>query len=364
MNPLVGMLAIVAAGALGSAAQAQNGRSSDERIPPGPAWEPLDGLDSIVDDRAVTRGEIARIAFDPLRGLPLSTAEDQQRALADARDEVIRSTLRVQAGRRMGLDPLAIDAEVDRWFARQTDDLELSGQAAWYRDLGLDRSAARADVADSFYRLHHMRSIVGAAEGTFGRPYRDRFVRPGRLHGRYEANRELLGEPTRVTLIDLPVLASQVAGDLDLTKREVERFYGEIDAAEDPAAKMRQLSATWAGLDDVREARGLLAPISVFPGRETIAHLVWASEASEDSLSPLLPIVHPDTPEVVEGYRLLYVVERVEGGPAPPFFDEKIQATLADEMLQELDDARLDWSSDDLREDAFVAHFAGGIPTP
>lgn len=321
---------------------------------PGARWQPLEWVQLIVNDRPILRGEIEIEMLRRSQRQPVTTDEDSA-ALAEAvQIEFIRRILDVQSGQDMGFDKRIINREVDVFLGRRSDELGLLAEAQLFADSGVDRNSARNEVADSYYRLHHLRATTGEDVGAGGRPTQDRFVRPGSLYGAYLINRDQLGEPARVTLQELAIGKDIVGGRPEDALEFCQQCLEDILSGK---AELGELAANYGPSAASRERKGMTEPIPVFGRGDEPAILQWARTAEIGSYSPITPILRKDGSGEILGYEIVKLVAREEGAPAPPFEDETVQETLEEGLLEYFDAERLDRSFREQERASFLQSF-------
>jgi hypothetical protein len=302
-------------------------------VPSAAGWQPLNRLELAVNDDALTT---ARILAGRSRG---TNAEER------LREEVQRLTgdlLMKQAGRDLGFSDEMVQAilkeELERREARAGTTAQLADQ------LEQENWTAERYVesAQSYiYRSLFVRSVTGQDAGPLGRPYVDRYVRPGRLWVEYST------APEPPVVVTLRALQFQLArfGDEERARAQAEAALERLDAGEDFAqlAESQRLCEPGTG--------GILKPIGLEELRKNFPDFaVFGAQASAGDLSEILEWRR-------DGELLALVVlklEAKEGGKSGRFEDPLLQRSLRESVQRQLDEVRIDRALDERYRLAYV----------
>jgi len=307
-------------------------------------WLDFDGVALIVNGDIVTLRELNKLLGDAKARAAATTVQDNEDLLERVAEEKITMQLQTQAGAEMGIAKEDVDRTINRFLADQrrgkgaqeTEDWLAQGGAA---DLG----EMRLNVEDELYRSFWVESQRGRGAGG-GRPWRDRYVRPGQLNEAYIVNKDVLGDPTTFRLQFL-VLATNAWGDAETAKDALDDFREQIEGGADMGALVDEYGAA------LRDTRGITDWIPL-GGIADPAVRSFCTDSTEGALSSVIEIPAPDGG--VQGYQLVRIVARIEGQMAPPFNDGTLQSDLAQRLQRGWDNARLAQGSDALWRSAYI----------
>lgn len=308
------------------------------------AWQDFDGVALIVNDQIVTFRELDALLRDARQGAPATTADETSALLAGVAENTITKQLQTQAGRELGIPTDAVAQTVERYLSDERRDKTAQETESWLADEGAgDLGQLRRQVTSELYRTFWVQGETGRGV-SWGRPYRDRYVRPGQLHEAYVVNEALLSDPNTYRLQFL-VLPTAAWGDPETARAALQDFRTEIEGGADMGALVDEYGAA------LRETRGITDWLTE-PGIKDESVRAFVEEAAEGALSPVLEFRAPSG--AVEGFQLVRVVARIEGQGAPTFQDAQLQTRLEDLIQSRWDEARLTTASDRLWQTGYI----------
>ena len=307
-----------------------------------PVRRSLNSLDLIVNDQCLTRMDVMGAA---MRGGMPGSPEELNERMGAVLNQQVEQMLKTQAGKDLGFDQNMVQRLVEDELKRKE---ELAGSVSL---LSKALSESSHD-SGSFYEntessiLAHLwtRSVEGLFPGPGGRPYVDRYVRPGRLAFEYERNKGQLTLPTTVVVQELPIDAQRI-GDLGEAKDLADELHERIvDLGED-------FGDVAVSVGVPKDTRGVLQPIE----ERQLATIPGVGEflagAQPGDVSAVLPIRSPDG--VLRGFRIVKLLEREQPEP-PPFQDKLFQKDLTESIQASLDRGRADAALHELLQAAYV----------
>lgn len=312
----------------------------------------VDRVEVIVNDEILTYRQVMATAA---RSIPAG-ATPTPRQLADLRTQVghdlIDERLAVQGGIDMGFEEEA----VNRVVAGTTD--RLVGSAGGVVQMadnldgeGVSLSDQENELRRNLYRFSWERAITGANVGVAGRPFRDRYVRPGRLKLRYEllgagqlGAEQISGTSGRYHLqeISFPIHGEEGGEPARLRAEIVHR---NLEGGLEFAAAVQ--SSDQPGPND-----GLLPPMT---GAELARSggpdvLGFALSAAKGEVSQPMPILRGGR---LAGWRLMKLVDTE--APLLPIFELARTQNLLRRMMQtEADDYRREAGLKALNSGAYI----------
>lgn len=314
---------------------------------PGPATAPevLNGVYLIVNEEVITLAEFYRELRR--RGQSVTNEEERRRLFQESHADFVRTRLMTQAGRDLGFDAARVDSLVD-------DDLEGfiedSGSASAFGEQlkasDLDAESLRQQRRDFYFREFWLRSIDGRDPGVSGRPYVDRFVRPGRMLYQYRRQPVAQLFPSTIQLQAILVTAAQAGSAqkaLDLAKSLRERALGGEDFG--------ALAETYSADGESRRQKGLLPKSELARARDAFpdfAEFIDGAAAGAISEPTSLRVEG----ELV-GFILMRVAE-IERRDDADFTDRDVQRFLRDRDLKALGELRRDLGVNDLYRAAYI----------
>jgi len=330
----------LALGALSAQAAPQDPPAAEEEV----VWQDFDGVALIVNDRIVTFRELDALLRDARQEAPATTAEETSALLAQVAENTITKQLQTQAGRELGIPPEAVAQTVERYLSDERRDKTAQETESWLSNEGAgDLGQLRRQVTSELYRTFWVQGETGRGV-SWGRSYRDRYVRPGQLHEAYVVNETLLSDPNTYRLQFL-VLPTAAWGDPDTAREALQDFRTQIEGGADMGALVDEFGAA------LRETRGITDWLTE-PGINDEAVRAFVEGASEGALSPVLEFRTPGGE--AEGFQLVRVVARIEGQGAPSFQDAQLQTRLEDLIQSRWDEARLTTASDRLWKTGYI----------
>lgn len=303
-------------------------------------WLPLDGVVAQAGDAIVTRSQLDRYAqrlLDRVGQDPRSLSDEERAELfGTSIYREMLTNLEVQAGQDLGLAA----ADVDRLVRAAQRDQRLDKGAGNFSDLLRDDGLDAIDWEQSQRRLFYRRAwqdhVLGKAGFGAPRPRREAFVRPGKLFAIYRSESEALARPEQIQFQEIlvPVQNDDPEGTLlEMERLREDLMSGRVEYDLVASQLNRPEVAERKGLSELLPAKALLDPM--------IREFAIGAELGE--ISEVLPIeVRRDEnsePEL-RFFRLLKLVQRLEGEPAPPYSDANLQDRLRD-RIGEIDAERL-----------------------
>ncbi|MBM3991301.1 MAG: hypothetical protein FJ298_09895 [Planctomycetes bacterium] len=314
---------------------------------PGPATAPevLNGVYLIVNEDVITLAEFYRELRR--RGKSITNEDERRKLFQESHADFVRTRLMTQAGRDLGFDAARVDALVDDDLAGFIED---AGSASAFGEQlkasDLDAATLRAQRRDFYFREFWQRAIDGRDPGVSGRPYVDRFVRPGRML--YQYRRQPIAQlfPSTIQLQAILVSAAQTGSAqkaLDLAKALRERALGGEDFG--------ALAETYSADAETRRHRGLLPKSELARAREAFpdfAEFIDGAAAGAISEPSSLRVEG----ELV-GFLLMRVAE-LERRDDADFTDRDVQRLLRERDLRSLGELRRDLGVNELYRAAYI----------
>ncbi|MBM3988630.1 MAG: hypothetical protein FJ294_11830 [Planctomycetes bacterium] len=335
-----------------AAPDAQGERSALDATPqvapaPGPATAPevLNGVYLIVNEEVVTLAEFYRELRR--RGKSVTNEEERRKLFQESHADFVRTRLMTQAGRDLGFDAARVDSLVDddlEGFIEDAGSASAFGEQLKASDL--DAETLRAQRRDFYFREFWLRSIDGRDPGVSGRPYVDRFVRPGRMLYLYRRQPIAQLFPSTIQLQAILVSAAQAGSAqkaLDLAKALRERALGGEDFG--------ALAETYSADGESRRRKGLLPKSELARAREAFPDFAeFIDSAAAGAIS------EPSSLRVegeLVGFLLMRVAE-LERRDDVDFTDRDVQRLLRERDLRALGELRRDLEVNDLYRAAYI----------
>ena len=316
--------------------------SEDARIRARARRQSLNRLDLVVNDQCLTRMDVMRDAF---MGAPSGASPDELRErMAEVMNLRVQSLLKTQAGKDLGFEPSMVQQLVRDELERKEE--RMGGAAGMgdrvansLLDSGSFYESTESDILQELWA----RSVDGRFPGPGGRPYVDRYVRPGRLKFEYERNKGRLTLPATVTLQELAIDAQRI-GDLGEARAYAEELLNRILAGEDFGEV-----AVQAGAAD-RDTKGVLQPLEEtrLQGIPFVDEFIATAEVGD--VSDVLPI---RLDGVLRGFRVLKLLAYERPEP-PPFEDRDFQSDLTRNIQEAMDRGRAEAALARLFDAAYV----------
>jgi len=309
--------------------------------PPASEWLPLNQVEIIVNERIMTLAELRAYIG------PRDSREEFLRSLQEERLKRVQTLLEDQAGRAMGFDTDQVRRSVDRVEKRKIDSLGgIGGAADEMRANNVDAARMRGQIEESLYASLWREWRQGLSPGPTGRMSRDRFVRPGQLHMRYQSDPRQYRVPPRVILQQL-ILAYPKEADAsarEAVERRIVELHERVLAGEDMGEIAEIYGNTKPG------SRGLTPPLDEDLVRQAYPELEsFLDEAQPGDVSEAMPYNHAE-----HGQLGLMLVRLVERKPPLDFDAFEVQARLRREYQGALDEWRLERGRLELFQDAYV----------
>jgi len=314
---------------------------------PGPATAPevLNGVYLIVNEEVITLAEFYRELRR--RGQSVTNEEERRKLIQESHADFVRTRLMTQAGRDLGFDSARVDSLV-------SDDLkgfiEDSGSASAFGEqlkaADLDAETLRQQRRDFYFREFWLRSIDGRDPGVSGRPYVDRFVRPGRMLYQYRRQPVEQLFPSTIQLQAILVTAAQAGSAqkaLELARALRERALGGEDFG--------ALAETYSADGESRRQKGLLPKSELARVREGFP------DFAEFIDTAAVGAISEPTSLRVEGELVGFILMRVaelERRDGAEFNDREVQRLLRDRDLKALGELRRDLGVNDLYRAAYI----------
>lgn len=314
---------------------------------PGPATAPevLNGVYLIVNEEVITLGDFYRELRR--RGQSVTNEDERRKVIQESHAEFVRSKLMTQAGRDLGFDSARVESLVDDDLRNFIED---SGSASNFgadlKAADLDTETLREQRRDFYYREFWLRSVDGRDPGVSGRPYVDRFVRPGRMLFQYRRQPVEQLFPSTIQLQAILVTAAGAGSAqkaLELARALRERALGGEDFGE--------LAGKYSGDGESRRNKGLLPKGELSRVREAFPDFAeFIDGASVGAISEPQGLR-------VEGELVGFVLMRVaelERREGAEFTDREVQKLLRERDLKALGELRRDLGVNDLYRAAYI----------
>jgi hypothetical protein len=314
--------------------------------PAAPAKAPdrnrLNAIELIVNEEAVTTLDVQREIRRKHQAT--TTVAEQQQQFAEVATQVVGNLLTIQAGKDMGFDDELINRLVK-------DDMEATVErmgsvvalGAALDEVEMDPQMLREDKRSAVYRRLWEGSVDGRSAGPGGRPYVDRYVRPGRLLFEFRRADPLRLAPAQIMLQELDILARGTGGvekALELARQVRDRLLAGEDLdklADELTAANQGKKSVWEPQDLARvQASPLLGP--------------FVREPSIGKLSDPLPL--RPTGELI-GYAVLRIRD-LDLPDAPVFADGSIQKKLRTQVEARMQSYRRGRELNSLLDAAYV----------
>jgi len=313
----------------------------------------VDCVEVIVNDEILTYRQVMGAAA---RRIPEGVSPTQMQ-LAELRNQVgrdlINERLQVQGGIDMGFEEQAVERIVDSSTERRIGTaggvIQMADQLGETNSsLNDQKTALRRDL----YRFSWERAITGVSAGVSGRPFRDRYVRPGKLRLHFEQLKAgrmgaeaIGGQSARYQLqeITLPIPSEAEAEEVRVRAEEI---YKELSNG-------LEFTAAVQALPNPPENDGVLPPLTGADlarngGAEVAA---FALSAAPGDISRPMPILVSRRRLV--GWRIMKLIEA--DAPLLPLFEApKTQASLRRAIQRETDDYRRNAGIKALTQGAYV----------
>ena len=302
---------------------------------------PLNRVQVIINEECVTLGDVQSKVGR--MGRDVTTQEELATLFQRVVFEEIRFRLKAQAGKDLGFDRDMVDRFVKDQIEGRKERAKSAARMAEFLS-GTDSAAYYASTEEYVLAELWTRSVRGQFPGPGGRPYVDRWVRPGILKyeseqrtGRLQLSEQLLlqqlvADPRRT---GSSVSARELAVDL----REEILAGGDFGRiAEDN--ECAELGTGGVAKPVPRQRLMLIPELSDF-----------LATAEIGDVSEVLP--YRDENGIVRGWRVIKLldVQRIE---APSFLDLEYQEFLTEERRKGLDQYREDLALTGLLEAAYV----------
>lgn len=305
--------------------------AQDPVAPPAERWVPIDAVAFQAGDEVMTMTSFYEY-FESRRSSEDAASEAAlQQAFGKAFLGAQILLLEIQAGKDLGLDAAEVDAFSHRALLEERREKGAQALAEEFRSEGLDALTRADDQTDEIYQIWWRNKITGRGPVGSERPIRDHFMRPSQLRATYSVNREQLAEPPLVTFQTLAIAAANAGGPQE-TLALLEEVRDRALQGEDFALLVEEYGAAAnAGLQEPVLLTAIAdAELAAFAGAARVGDFAAIQPSTEHGQDgqPL-------------GFRLVRLVAKTEGLPAPEFDAPRVQAWLGDRYLKSQDDARL-----------------------
>ncbi len=296
-------------------------------------WRPLNRLELAVNDDAFT---YARIRAGR------SNAQVSEVQLQQEVERMASDVLMAQAGHDLGFSGEIVQSMVQGELARRQ---EVAGSAAQLADELAERrwtSTSYVEDAKSYiHRTLFVRSVTGRDAGPAGRPYVDRFVRPGRLWLEHQLTKE---QPVWITFSAMQFHLSRY-GSLEEARDAALAMVERLEAGEDFAqlAEQYELCEPKSG--------GKQKPVRLEKlAAELPEFFAFARDAKVGDLSAPLEWGRGGS---VDSLIVLRLADK-SGGGAGPFENALLQQALREQVQSQLDDFHVDQAMGRLFRSAYI----------
>jgi hypothetical protein len=294
----------------------------------------------IVNDDCITIIDLQRIAAQ--KGKPATTKEEYVRMLQESVEQLVRNSLKEQAGEVLGYDKAMIDAVVRDEMDRQRD--RFGSVAALAEEL--DRSSfssaqLKEDTQNYIYRKFWELAVTGRQQGPSGRIYVDRYVRPGLLLLEFKQQGSHLDMPAKVQLEEM-IIAPALGESPEQARQKAQLVRSRLAHGED--------------FYELNNAFGLpgrdpeLAPIEESKLALMPEAKVFVDHAAPGDISEVISIVRAGQ---LAGFRILRFVGRQEGRAAS-FVDREFQDQIRTAVQERWDKLNEERALRDLLDAAYV----------
>ena len=346
---------LVLAQSVGSPTSPQVAPAEDAVLPPlAPrSRKPIDRPVGVVHDRLITEWDWQRLMMMKPPAEDVTAPEDRNRHAQAVLNERIDELLQALAGRDM-LDREMIDAlnqrRMDEFIKAQGGRVQTS---EFLRERGGTPEELRNALEEDLFRRAWTESVTGKSVGPAGRVSADRYVRPGQMYAMYqlESTRpsaawvQLLGGEHERIVLQVLIVPVDAQGTTAALLRAKE-LAGRANKGEDFTQLVRAFSATAEndGLLQPHPTHTMAALSEKLHGDDQLLEFVEGARVGDISL-PLLKA------ETSSGLPAVHVYRLHERRPAqvPDFMDRKTQDAIEQEILQVMDQRRLDHGMDRLR---------------
>jgi hypothetical protein len=337
--PRAAALALLGLAALPAAARAQalprQPIPGTER-PVEATWQRIEGVALAVDGDIVRWSDFVRIYQRAAQSQGVSSVQERDAVLGAVARSLAAGRARIQAGAELPLPDEQVETRVRQILEDQRDSMGLLAYGESMRADGLDPLGGADEIRQEFYRFAFLDEATGRTQLGLGRPRVDRYLRPRQLRAAYEESKQQLGEPPQVQMQLLDITAV-MTGSLEAARELANDVHADLVAGADFDEQFELFAARF------REERGRTALVRLDTIREP-AMREFAVAAQPGDISKVVTFGTPENP--VEGFRIVRLLERVPGKPAPPFTDPEFQAELRTMVERNLDDRRLSLAED------------------
>ena len=309
---------------------------------PGPSgFQPLNRVQVIINEECITAADVqAQVAR---MGQAISSEQELAQAFRAVTTREVVRRLKAQAGKDLGFEKDMINRFVKDQIEGQKEKYKSAAKLGEML-AGTDSAEHYATTEDFILAALWTRSVVGRFPGPGGRPYVDRFVRPGLLVYESERREGLLQLVEKIVLQQL-VADPRRIGSTASAKELAERLREEILAGEDfgRVAEDNECAAMGTGGVQTPYTREYLMRIPELA--EFLAH------AEKGDVSEVLP--YRDEEGVLRAWRVVKLLD-IQREEAESFTDPVYQKQLTEGRQKELDLFREDVALSGLLEAAFV----------
>lgn len=194
----------------------------------------------------------------------------------------------------------------------------------------MDSATFKENTENDIYTILWRRSVSGLYIGPGGRQYVDRYIRPGQLELEFKRLGKSLDLPRKVRLQEI-IIASQVGEELSGARQRAMLVRSRARRGEDFEALNVEFGVPTREVDGVPTYGVDLDPIeeAKLPARSDIFAFVQSAQPGDVSE----PLPAANASGVIGGFRLLRLVERIEGA-AKSFQEREFQGQLRDAQVE------------------------------
>lgn len=316
----------------------------------------LDWGVGISGEKVITISDILRAESDPSQdwGRQLQLGAQRGPIQISILQDLAMTQLEIDAGRTRGFDPKLVESLVEQHFERQVE--RYGGASSFTKRLNdwrMTPTRFRTEVTSDLYRYAWRDSSLGKQPGPTGRVTVDRYIRPGYLYSTYKAFAES-ADPEKLMVVGgsaEEIILLRIILPVDEHAPELEPDAGLEKVtllAEQLRTQVLEGEATFEAQASAWDAnRGQGEPI-----QRTLDEILGMSRTFHNSdllheFATAAQVGHVSAPlpfEASDGRRamVLYALsERLTATPTKPFSDLKVQQSLREHLLSELDRRRM-----------------------
>jgi hypothetical protein len=306
-------------------------------------FRPLNRVQVIINEECITAADVqAQVAR---MGQAISSEQELAQAFQLVATNEIVHRLKAQAGKDMGFEPDMVSRFVRDQIEGQKERAKSAAKLGEFlAQTGTDSAQHYETTEDYILAELWTRSVVGRFPGPGGRPYVDRYVRPGLLVYESERREGELELEEKVVLQQL-VADPRRTGSLASAKELAEELREEILAGEDFARVAEDGECAAPGTGGIQEPHP----------RDNLMRIPeladFLADAQVGDVSEVLP--YRDADGVLRAWRVIKLLDVLRES-AGSFTDPDYQKMLTENRQQELDTYREDVALNGLLKAAFV----------